>query len=127
MKQREGFTLISVMVAVVLLSIGVMSLAKTQFMIAKVTNRQNQREQALELASEYLEEVRARDPWGLTNEATAAIDSTGAVNSAGKFTRTMTVADQGTQLESVRLVVRPRYGVSMDSVVINTMIFKVSR
>jgi type IV pilus assembly protein PilV len=127
MKQRDGFTLLSVMVAMVLLSIGVMALAKTQFMVAAVTNQQSQKEQALQLASAYLEEVRSRDPWGLATEALATIDSTGAVNSAGKFTRAMTVADVGSQLESIQLTVTPKFGVHTRSVVINTFIFKVAR
>jgi type IV pilus assembly protein PilV len=123
MKQREGFTLISVLVAVVLLSTGIMALARSMWYVAKVTRTENQRTQALELATQYMEELRERDPWGLVNEGPTTIDTLGAVNANGTFTRQVAVTNEGTQLVRVTLTVTPR---SSRPLVLRTLIFKVS-
>jgi type IV pilus assembly protein PilV len=122
--RRAGFTLVSVMVAIVLLSVGIMALARTQFMVVRVTRQENSRSQALQLATMYLEEVRARDAWSLANEGPSTIDSTGAINVNGVFTRQLTVSQLGTQLLRVQLSVTPRMA---NPVRIETMIFRVSQ
>jgi type IV pilus assembly protein PilV len=124
MKQRKGFTLISVIIAMVLLSVGIMALANSMFFVAKVTRTEIQRTQALQLASQYIEEVRARDPWTLATEAPALIDSTGALNAQGTFTRGMVVSDEGLQLLRVVLTVTPRNNVH--PIKLTTLIFKVA-
>lgn len=121
---RQGFTLISVIIALVLLSVGIMAMANSMFYVTQRTRIEIQRTQALELASQYLEEVRARDPWTLVSEASAIIDSTGAVNAQGTFTRLLTVSDMGVQLLRVVLVVTPRN--NDRPIRLTTMIFKVT-
>ncbi len=121
---RQGFTLISVMVALVLLSVGIMALARTQFMVVRVTRQENARSQALQLATMYLEEVRARDAWSLSSEGPSTIDSTGVVNASGTFTRQLTVTPMGSQLLRVQLAITPRRA---SPVRIETMIFRVSQ
>lgn len=122
--RRAGFTLISVLVAITLLSIGIMALARMQFTITRVTREESSRTMALQLATTYLEEVRSRDPWTLSTEAATAIDSTGAVNAAGAFTRQLTVTNLGTQLLRVTVAVTPR---EARTISLQTMIFRVSR
>ena len=122
--RRAGFTLISVLVAITLLSIGIMALARMQFTITRVTREESSRTMALQLATTYLEEVRSRDPWTLSTEAATAIDSTGAVNAAGAFTRQLTVTNLGTQLLRVTVAVTPR---EARAISLQTMIFRVSR
>ncbi len=122
--RRAGFTLVSVMVAILLLSVGIMALAQTQFLVVKVTRQEAARSQALQLATTYLEEVRARNAWLLTNEGPSLIDSLGTVNANGTFTRQLTVTPQGTQLLRVQLAVTPRLG---NPVILQTMIFRVSQ
>lgn len=123
MKQREGFTLISVLVAVVLLSTGIMALARSMWFVANVTRTENQRTQALELATQYMEELRERDPWGLTNEGPTTIDTLGVANAQGTFTRQVIVTNEGTQLMRVVLKVTPR---NSRPLFLTTMIFKVT-
>ena len=122
--RRAGFTLISVLVAITLLSVGIMALARMQFTIVRVTREESSRTMALQLATTYLEEVRSRDPWTLSTEAATAIDSTGAVNAAGTFTRQLTVTNLGTQLLRVTVAVTPR---DARAISLQTMIFRVSR
>ena len=123
-QNRKGFTLISVIIAIVLLSVGIMAMANTMYWATKRTRMEIQRTQALELASQYIEEVRARDPWTLANEAATIIDSTGAANAQGTFTRQMTVTDEGSQLVRVVLVLTPRN--NDRPIRLTTLIFKVS-
>ena len=127
MKKREGFTLISVMIAVVMLSVGIMALAKTQFLVVQQTRIDAQREQSLQLASMYIEILRTRDPWTITSEGPNVIDETGAIVAGGKFTRTLTASDEGPQLLRITLTVTPNTGRVADrrTVTLHTFIFKV--
>jgi type IV pilus modification protein PilV len=122
--RRAGFTLISVLVAITLLSIGIMALARMQFTITRVTREESSRTMALQLATTYLEMVRTRDPWTVSSEAATAIDSTGVVAAGGTFTRQLTVVNLGTQLLRVTVAVTPRQA---RPVYLQTMIFRVSR
>jgi Tfp pilus assembly protein PilV len=122
--RRGGFTLISVLAAITLLSIGIMALARLQFTITRVAREENSRTTALQLATSYLEEIRARDPWTLANEGPLAIDSTGTVNPSGTYARQLTISNLGTQLLRVSVAVTPAQA---RPVTLETMIFRVSR
>jgi Tfp pilus assembly protein PilV len=122
--RRDGFTLISVMVAITLLSVGVLALASAQFTAVRQARIELQRTQAIQLVSAYAEEIRARNPWTLTNEGPIAIDSTGAVNAQGTFTRRVVVTEEGTQLMRAVITVQPR---ASKAVKIETLIFKVGQ
>ena len=119
--RRDGFTLISVIIAITLLSVGVMALAGAQYTAVRQTRLELQRTQAIQLVSAYAEEIRARNPWTLTNEGPVSIDSTGAVNAAGRYTRRVVVTDEGSQLLRAVITVQPR---NAKVVRIETLIFK---
>jgi type IV pilus assembly protein PilV len=129
MKQREGFTLVSVIVAVMLLSVGIMALANAQFYAVRRASLENQKTLAIQLLSAYAEEIRSRDPWTLANEGPVTIDSTGAVNAQGKFVRRLVVSDEAAQLLRAQLWVVPiranAAAARGDTVRLETMIFKV--
>ena len=61
MRRRDGFTLVSVLVAVVLLSIAIVALGWTQAVAAATEARAAHQTHALAVARAYMEEVRARD------------------------------------------------------------------
>jgi Tfp pilus assembly protein PilV len=122
--QRTGFTLISVLFALTLLSIGIMALARLQFTITRVAREESSRTTALQLAASYLEEVRARDPWSLANEGPHPVDSTGIVNAGGTFTRQLIVGSINPQLLRVRVAVTPTQA---RPVTLETMIFRAAR
>jgi Tfp pilus assembly protein PilV len=119
--RRDGFTLISVLIAITLLSVGIMALAGAQFTAVRQTRLELQRTQAIQLVSAYAEEIRARNPWTLTNEGPTSIDSTGAVSAQGTYTRRVVVTDEGTQLLRAVITVQPR---AAKAVRIETLIFK---
>jgi type IV pilus assembly protein PilV len=122
MKPRDGFTLISVLVAVMLLSVGIMALAGSQLYAVRTARIESARTQTIQLLSAYAEEVRARDPWSLADEGPTAVDETGTPNGAGNFRRLLQVSDEGTQLLRARLSMWTLQG---DTVRIETLIFKV--
>lgn len=101
-RARQGFTMISVLVAVTLLTIGLLALTRTQVAIVSTQANESWRTAGLAAARAYMEEVRARDPWGLTSEGAVTLDATGNVG-AGPLTRTLDVADQGGNLLRVRV------------------------
>ena len=101
---REGFTLISVMIALTLLTIGLLALTRTQVAIASTQADEGWRTAALAAARSYMEEVRARDPWDLESEGAVVLDGTGHVSAgSGPLTRTLDVAEQGGNLLRVRV------------------------
>lgn len=118
---RAGFTLVSVIIAMVLLNVGVLALAGAMQVSMRVVNTENTRNTALQLARSYLEQVRGRNPDLLTTEPTTRIDETGAVNVNGRYQRTLTVAAlTDTTLIRVRVDVASLSGarpVSMETLV----------
>lgn len=101
---RAGYTLVSVIVAMVLLLVGVAALARTQMMAIVSQRGDAGRGQALALASGYMEELRSRDANTIVTEALAAVDSLGTVDANGRFTREVVVTDDASNL--IRVVVR---------------------
>lgn len=105
MKREAGFTLVSILVAVVLLSIGVMAVASTTGAVVAAHTKASTKTVALSIARGYLEEVRSREPADLTTESAVQVDEAGTPSGTGMFTRSMTVADVARNLKEVRVTV----------------------
>ena len=88
---RAGFTLISVLMAIALLTIGLLALGRTQAMVVSSQATATTRTSALEVARSYMEEVRARDPWTLATEPAVKLALDGAVDAAGPLSRSLEV------------------------------------
>jgi type IV pilus modification protein PilV len=95
--REAGFTLISVMMAVVILSIGILALGRSQAMLVRAQATSAQRDIALSIARNYVEEVRSRTT-ALASEGAVAVDETGTPSAAGAYRRSLTVADLGNNL-----------------------------
>jgi len=91
-RARRGFTIVSMLVAIILLAVGLTSLAsasaKTMTMQTLAQNRTN----AIAIGRSYMEEVRTRDPWTLQTESATRLSSDGQLQATGAYVRTMTVA-----------------------------------
>ena len=114
--REAGFTLISVMMAVVLLAIGILALSRTQSLVLSAHTSAATRTTALEIARSYLENLRSRDPSTLATEAAVKVDETGVTNTNGVYTRTVTVASLSSNLLQVTVTVTTptnRNGVSL--------------
>jgi Tfp pilus assembly protein PilV len=105
---EAGFTLISVIMAVVILSIGLLALTKSQSLLIRAEAMSAQRSVALGIARNYVEEVRSRIP-DPTAEPAVSVDETGTLAAAGKYRRSLEVADLGNNLYQVTCnVIYPR-------------------
>jgi type II secretory pathway pseudopilin PulG len=89
---NRGFTLISVLIAMVMLAVGLEALARSQTIMASVQGRMATAGTALGIARSYLEQVRGRDPWTLASESPVAVDELGVPSGTGKYTRALTVS-----------------------------------
>jgi len=104
---RAGYSLISVVVALVLLLVGIASLARTQMEAIRSQRGDAGRGQALALATAYMEELRSRDPATVVAEALVNVDSIGAVSASGKFQREVLVTNDAINLKRVTVRVTP--------------------
>lgn len=104
-RNRHGFALLSIMVAVVLLATGVMAIGAANTTRMRYQTTATSRSAALTLARTYLENVRARDPWSVVPESLAAVDGTGTVTPAGEFTRRLIVTTISANLIRIQVVV----------------------
>lgn len=121
-RSEAGFTLISVMVALVMLTIGLLALAKVQTSMVRTQRLTAMRTFALDVARGYTEELRARDPWTLATEGNVMVNVQGQPAAGGPLTRSTTVVDDGTNL--VRVTVRIDYPGQLKPVLLETMVYK---
>jgi type IV pilus assembly protein PilV len=123
-RRDRGFTLVSVLVALAILSIGLLALARAQAaMVASQGNTAN-RTVALTIARDYAEVLRSRSPWTLVSEAPVAVDARGQPVAGGAYRRTTNVTVLANNLLQVQVVVSyPRSTVPVDIV---TLIYRSS-
>lgn len=121
-RREEGFTLISVMVAVVMLTIGLLALARVQTSLVRTQRDTAVRTKALVIARSYTEDLRSRDPWTLVSEAPVTVDDLGVPNGSGVYTRSTTVVADQTNL--VRIVVQVDYPGETQPVQLVTMAYR---
>ncbi len=100
-----GFGLISVMVAIVLLSIGVMSVSQVLTQSVTMQTIVAMRTTGLDIARSYMEEVKGRDPLTLVSETEVRVNERGEADSSGDFTRELMVASVSLHLDEVTVIV----------------------
>ena len=108
-RHDAGFGLVSVMVALVLLSVGVLSLSQVLTQSVSMQTIIGSRTAGLDVARSYMEEVRGLDP--LLVEATPAVrvNEKGEEDSNGLFTKELTVTTVQLHLvEATVIVTLPR-------------------
>lgn len=124
-RRREGgFTLVSVMVALAILAIGLLALARAQAAIVQSQGNVANRTVALTIARDYAEVLRSRSPWTLASEAAITVDSRGVAAASGAYTRSTTVTVLANNLLQVQVsVTYPRSPIPVDIV---TLIYRSS-
>ena len=109
MRNERGFTLISVLLAVSMLTIGLLALARTQAILTASENGVSNRAVALAIATDRLEQLRGSDPATLASEPAATVDANGLPSASGAYQRSVTVAlDQANLLRLTVTVAYPR-------------------
>jgi hypothetical protein len=110
------------MIALVMLTIGLMALAKVQTALVRTQRDTSLRSIALTVARAYTEELRSRDPWTLETEAPVKVNIRGVVSAAGPLTRSTSVVEDAGNL--VRVTVRVDYPGMKQPVQIITMAYR---
>ena len=118
----RGFTIVSMLVAIILLAVGMMSLATASASTMTLQTQAQNRTNAIAIARGYLELVRTRDPWTLVSEGTVKLNADGQVASTGAFTRSMQVTVTRQNLLRVELAVS--YPRSTQPVTLTTSFFR---
>ena len=104
---RRGFTMVSMLVAMLLLAVGLMSLAGANAQTVTMQTMAQNRTSAIAIARAYMEEVRTRDPWSIESESAMTVNGEGQPASLGGFVRRLTVTE--TRQNLILLEVRVDY------------------
>ena len=104
-RRARGFTLVSVVLAVMMLTIGLVALARTQALLTAAESGVSSRSVALAIATSHVEQLRSRDPWTLVSEAPVLVDADGQPSAAGPYRRSVVVALDRGNLVRVRVIV----------------------
>ncbi len=110
-RSRDGFTLVSMIVAIVLLTVGILALGNANTNTIKHQTMAQNRTNAVAIARAYLEEVRSRDAWALASEPAVQVGADGTQAAGGVYLRKMSVSEIRNNLLLVELTVDfPRAG-----------------
>jgi len=118
---QRGYSLISMMVAMMLLSVGVIALMRTTGEIVEGYATTSLRTTALSIARGYLEELRTRDPGTLATEAAVRVNESGVADASGNFFRSVTVTSPASNLR--QLVVSTTYPRGSRPIELVTLVF----
>ena len=121
-RARKGFTLVSMIVALVLLGVGVGALAHSSAETVKFQNIAQNRTNAVAIARPYVEMLRTRDPWSLQSESPVAVDADGSVLNGGRYSRAMSMVVERQNL--VRLTITVRYPRMADPITLTTFLYR---
>jgi Tfp pilus assembly protein PilV len=122
MRNERGFTLISVLLAVSMLTIGLLALARTQGILTSSEAGVSNRTIALAIATDRLEQLRASDPATLATEPPAMVDANGNPSASGAYQRSVTVTLDAANL--VRLLVVVNYPRMTSPVQLEALIYR---
>ena len=104
-RPEAGAGLISVMVAITLLSVGILSLTQVLTQSVSMQTVSSQRTTALDIARSYMEEVKGRDPLTLVSESLVQVNDKGRLDEAGIFARELTIVSVSLHILSATVVV----------------------
>ena len=108
-RHDAGFGLISVMVAIVLLSVGVLSLSQLLTQSVSMQTIIASRTSGLDVARSYMEEVKGLDPLLVEATPEVRVNEKGEEDSNGLFTKELTVTTVQLHLvEATVIVTMPR-------------------
>ncbi len=100
-----GMSLISVLVAIILLSIGVTSVSQVLTQSVTMQTVTAMRTTGLDVARSYMEEVKGRDPLTLVSESQVRVNERGEVDSNGPFARELTITAVDLHLAEATVVI----------------------
>ena len=105
----DGFGLISVLVAMVLLAVGVVALSSSSAFLMSMQTDTSIRSTATSIAIAYMEDTKRRPPRALTSEGPTRVDEIGLETDGGLFVRSLTVGEDPSAPDVVKATVEVRY------------------
>ncbi len=108
-RSEGGFSMLSVLVAIVLLSVGVMALSSTGVYVLGIETEASTRGTAVSIAVAYMEDVKTRDLSTLVSESPVTLDEAGVEDLNGRFTRTLIVGPAAGVDDVEQVTVRVQY------------------
>ena len=105
MRKESGFTLISVMIALVLLSVGIMALARAGGEVAVARTTAAVKTNAVAIARGHMEWLRSRPPQDLTDESAVWVSTAGQIDGTGPYMRSVKLATESATLINVKVIV----------------------
>jgi type IV pilus modification protein PilV len=105
MRRESGFTLISVLIAMVLLSVGVMALSRAGGEAIAARSTASIKVNALAIARGHLERIRAQPPQDVVAESPVQVDDAGLPSSGGPYSRSVVVDALDLTLIKVTVIV----------------------
>ena len=105
MRKDAGFSLIAVMVAIVLLSIGLLAISRTSTQVLTMHTAASSRSAALAVARAHMEAIRSKDPATIASESAVIVNGEGQIDAYGVYTRTVVVDSISHNLKRVRIQV----------------------
>jgi Tfp pilus assembly protein PilV len=118
LSNRSGFTLLSMVVALVLLSVGIFALARANAASLSLGTKSANRDVALAIGRTYVEVLRSRDPWTVDAESPVAVDEDGIPTADGAYLRSVSTTVVRTNLVQVRVMIdypNPTVPVAIDT------------
>ena len=104
-RHDAGFSLVSVMVAIVLLSVGILSLSQVLTQSVSMQTIIASRTSGLDVARSYMEEVKGLDPLMVQSVPEVRVNEKGEEDSNGLFTRELTVETVALHLVQATVIV----------------------
>ena len=121
-RARDGFTLVSMIVALVLLGVGIGALANATAATLKSQTIAQNKTNAIAIGRAYVESLRTQDPWTLGSQGAAPVDADGTPDATGVFSKQMDMTVERQNL--VRLTVTVNYPRMTSPVVLTTYLFR---
>lgn len=118
--------MVSVLVAIVLLSAGVVVMSSSSLFMASVETDARTRSTASSIAMSYMEQLKTRERSELDSEAAVQVNERGVEDANGSFTREVTVEPELSVVDAVQLAVTVIYPGALGrrrEVVVRTIIY----
>jgi hypothetical protein len=104
-RSDAGFGMVGVIVAMMMLSVGILSMSGVLTQSVGMQTISAQRTSALTIAQTTMEVIRGMDPTTVVAQAAVAVNEDGIPDAAGVFTREVTIGDPGRNLIEVTVIV----------------------
>ncbi len=123
---EDGYGMVSVLVAIVLLSAGVVVMSSSSLFMTSVETDARTRSTASSIAMAYMEQLKTRERSSLDSEAPVQVNERGLEDNNGKFVREVTVEPEPSVADAVQLAVTVLYPGGLGrqrAVVVRTIVY----